>query len=119
MIVQPSLAPVTQSPTSSSPAAPPLPTTYTPQIAEVVPAGPSVIPLHWNQPTSTQNVVATSTAPPPSYSSVIASGQPASAAVSTTRSWFTDPAQEVIGGVPNWGLAAGLLALMVMMKGKR
>jgi hypothetical protein len=41
----------------------------------------------------------------------------------TTASWFTDPTQEVISGIPNWGLVAGagvgLLALMSMGGKKR
>lgn len=30
-------------------------------------------------------------------------------------SWFTDPAQEVVAGVPNWGIAAGIGLLGVML----
>jgi hypothetical protein len=41
----------------------------------------------------------------------------------TTASWFTDPTQELISGIPNWGLVAGagvgLLALMSMGGKKR
>ncbi len=35
-------------------------------------------------------------------------------------SWFTDPAQELISGIPNWGLvAAAGVGLMLLMRGKR
>jgi hypothetical protein len=39
----------------------------------------------------------------------------------TTESWFTDPTQDVIPGVPNWGLVAGGAAavFLMMQMGKR
>jgi hypothetical protein len=41
----------------------------------------------------------------------------------TTGDWFTDPTQEVISGLPNWGLVAGgvgvLMVMMTMMGGRR
>jgi hypothetical protein len=36
-----------------------------------------------------------------------------------TGSWFTDPTQELISGVPNWGLVAAAGALFLMMRGRR
>ncbi|HEV2471877.1 MAG TPA: hypothetical protein VGS41_04385, partial [Chthonomonadales bacterium] len=41
-------------------------------------------------------------------------------AATPAASWFTDPTQELITGVPNWGLVAGAgLALMLLMRGRR
>jgi hypothetical protein len=39
----------------------------------------------------------------------------------TTASWFTDPTQEIISGVPNWGLVVGGagVVLLLVMGGKR
>lgn len=48
-------------------------------------------------------------------------GTPAATGAATASpSWFTDPTQEVISGVPNWGLlaAAGAAALLLMQQKK-
>lgn len=38
----------------------------------------------------------------------------------TTPSWFTDPTQEIITGIPNWILAAGAAGgLLLLMRGRR
>lgn len=42
----------------------------------------------------------------------------ASTTVAST-SWFTDPTQEIISGIPNWGIAAAAGALVLMMMRKR
>jgi hypothetical protein len=40
------------------------------------------------------------------------------ATATTPPSWFTDPTQELISGVPNWGLVAGggVILLMLMKR---
>jgi hypothetical protein len=58
------------------------------------------------------------------YANAAATAAAASSAttpVATTTaapSWFTDPTQELINGVPNWGLVAGGAALIFLLKRK-
>ena len=49
----------------------------------------------------------------------IASGPVAGNAVSTSPSWLTDPNQELISGIPNWGIVAVALGAFLLMKGRR
>jgi len=39
--------------------------------------------------------------------------------VGTGLSWFTDSAQEVIKGIPNWGLVAAVLGAFMLTRGRR
>jgi hypothetical protein len=93
-----------------------------PTFGQIVPGGSPIVAI--GPGSSTQNLIPSSTVveqAAPSLTSIIAGGQPAASAVSTDASWFTDPAQEVIAGVPNWGILAGaaVLAMMMSSKGKR
>ena len=39
--------------------------------------------------------------------------------VSPSSSWLTDPGQELISGIPNWGILAAAAAAFMLMKGRR
>lgn len=88
---------------------------------QIVPQGSPIVAI--GPGSSTQNLVPVSMAAQqaaPGLTSILASGQPASSAQPIDTSWFTDPAQEVIGGVPNWGMFLVVTALaMYSSKGKR
>jgi len=40
-------------------------------------------------------------------------------AVSAGPSWFTDPSQELITGIPNWGILAAAVGAYLLLKGRR
>jgi hypothetical protein len=51
------------------------------------------------------------------YSQELAAAQAGVGATATTASWFTDPTQELISGIPNWALvAAGGVGVYLMMR---
>jgi hypothetical protein len=47
------------------------------------------------------------------------SSQEAVATAPDTPSWFTDPAQEIISGIPNWGLVAAGAGALFLFSGKK
>lgn len=103
---------------------PPVIPTVAPQensFAQIIPTGSALVAI--SPGASTQNLVPSDTTvarAAPSLTSIVAGGQPATSAVSTVESWFSDPAQELIGGVPNWTLVAALAVLAMMQsKGRR
>lgn len=93
-----------------------------PSFAQIVPQGSPIVAI--GPGSSTQNLVPVSVAAEqaaPGLTSVLAAGQPPSSAVPVDTSWFTDPAQEIVPGFPNWGLLAAVVAAAMWLssKGKR
>jgi|SRR5579885_288037 len=93
------------------------------------PVGPIYTPIPVSVPLvpTTPSTIAAQVSPPATSApaaQVAASTPSQSTAVSTapasTPSWFTDPAQELITGIPNWGLlAAAAAAALLLMRGRR
>lgn len=103
---------------------PPVIPTVAPQeqsFAQLIPTGSALVAI--GPGASTQNLVPSDTTvarAAPSLTSIVAGGQPATSAVSTVESWLSDPAQDLIGGVPNWVLGVVLgVAWMMQSKGRR
>jgi hypothetical protein len=82
---------------------PPLPASACTASQTYVPPGSNMGPQYGNQITTTGACINSVASP-----------------TTTAANWFTDPTQEVISGVPNWGLLAGAgVAALVFFGGFR
>lgn len=100
---------------------PPIVSTGVPPISPSAPNYPG-LQIVTGPGASTQNTLLTSLGPAagdPQLVSLVAGGQPATSATPMTSSWFTDPTQELISGIPNWGIMLAIAAAAMLMKGKR
>ncbi len=87
-----------------------------PPSVPLVPVTPGTIAQQISPPPAAASVPAAQVAASaPSQTAAVTATTPAS-----TPSWFTDPSQELITGIPNWGLlaAGAAVALLLMRRGR-